>query len=97
MGIDFWNRRSHSVWWRAGCPASSGDALMDMTTYSMWQSDSKTATSEDIRRAIDSYIKRFGQPPNILETPLKDIPLPDGLNLRWINLPKNILLVGKVE
>lgn len=65
--------------------------------YTMWQSDSKSATSDDVRQAIDSYIKKFGTPPNILETPLKDVPLPEGMVVRWINLPKNILLIGKVE
>lgn len=67
--------------------------------YEGYQLNNTVSLSENVQRAIDIYIRKHGQPPNILETPLKDVPLPDGLNIvtRWISLPKNILLVGKVE
>ena len=70
-----------------------------MTDYEGWQISNTVSLSENIRLAVEMYIRKHGTPPDILETPLKDIPLPEGMNIvtRWINLPKNILLVGKVE
>jgi hypothetical protein len=67
--------------------------------YEGWQINNTVSLSENVRQAIAMYVRKHGEPPNILETPLKDMPLPEGMNMvtRWINLPKNILLIGKVE
>jgi hypothetical protein len=65
--------------------------------YEGWQISNTVSLSENVKQAIALYIKKHGEPPNILETPLKDVPLPEGMTVRWINLPKNILLIGKVE
>lgn len=67
--------------------------------YEGYQINDSVSLSENVQRAIDMYARKHGTPPNILETQLKDVPLPDGLNIvtRWISLPKNIILVGRVE
>lgn len=65
--------------------------------YDGWQIDNTVSLSENVQQAIANYVRRHGEPPDILETPLKDIPLPEGMTLRWINLPKNILLIGKID
>lgn len=65
--------------------------------YEGYQLD-KVSLSENVQRAIDMYIRKHGEPPNILESSLKDVPLPDGMSIvtRWVKLPTNILLIGKI-
>lgn len=67
--------------------------------YLGYQLNDAVSLSENVRQAIDVYIRKHGTPPNVLETPLKDVPLPDGMSIvvRWISLPSNIFLVGKTE
>lgn len=67
--------------------------------YEGFQLNEKLPLSENVRQAIALYQRKHGEPPNILETPLKDVPLPEGMSIivKWINLPNNILLIGKIE
>lgn len=66
--------------------------------YEGYQLSDTLSLSENVRQAIEIYIQKHGTPPNILETQLKEVPLPEGMNIvtRWISLPRNILLVGKI-
>lgn len=64
-------------------------------TYQGWQMDSTVSLSENVRLAIENYIKTHGEPPNILESQ-QELPCPNGMVVRWISLPKNIILVGKL-
>ena len=65
--------------------------------YLMWQMD-KTPISNNISNALQRFVEKFGQPPQVLETalPFNEVVLPDGLQLviASSHLPKNIMLMG---
>lgn len=67
------------------------------STYNGYQISLKNI-SQEVADILQAYTKKYGYPPQILETSLKDIPLPDGMNLvvRWQQIPKNIILIGEV-
>jgi hypothetical protein len=62
--------------------------------YQMNMKDTKQSISD----ALQSYYKRFGMPPQILEVSdkLQEVPVPDGMKLvvRIHRMPINILLIG---
>lgn len=72
-----------------------------MISYRGWQFSEKEPISESVKDALDNYIKRNGLPKQILlETGIgEELPLPEGLNIvvRVVDLPRNVLLVGKLE
>lgn len=72
-----------------------------MTDYRGWQFSEKEPISESVKNALDNYIKRNGLPEQILlETGIgEEFPLPEGMNIavQVVDLPRNILLVGKLE
>ena len=71
-----------------------------MTDYRGWQFSEKEPISQSVRDALDNYISRNGLPEKILlETGFAELPLPEGLEIvvRRVSIPKNVLLVGKME
>lgn len=67
--------------------------------YMLYQMPMKKTPQEDVVDALHYYIQKNGQPPKILlETSLK-VEVPEDMNVvvKYINIPKNMLLIGKVE
>lgn len=70
-----------------------------MTTYRLWQMNTKSSLSDNISMAIQNYIAKHGLPAQILEVSNQlgePVVLPDGMNLitKSVRIPKNILLLG---
>ena len=67
--------------------------------YQLWFDDSKTTMSAKAEKAIEYYRQKFGAPPQVLETSLKDEPLPEGLELavmvQRVSIPKYHFLLGE--
>lgn len=69
---------------------------MDYRAYQLSMRDIPT----EIQQALNQYIQRYGQPPQILlESSLEQVPLPEGMNIvtQAVHLPKNIILIGSIE
>ncbi len=70
-----------------------------MTTYRIWQMNSKNSLSDNISQALQNHIAKHGIPAQILEVSSRlgePVVLPDGLNLitKSVRIPKNIMLLG---
>jgi len=66
-----------------------------------WQLNMKDV-GQSISDALQHYIKKYGQPPQILlevSNKLEEVPLPDGMNIvvQSLRVPKNILFVGEIH
>ena len=68
-----------------------------MTDYRGWRISDDYPLSDEVQRAIENYIKHNGEPPNIIETGLTELPAPDGMIVRKIRLPSNVLLIGLTD
>ena len=62
--------------------------------YNGYQLNMKNVPQE-VSEVLQQYQRKYGQPPEILETSLPELPLPDGMSLvvRRHELPKNIILI----
>jgi len=72
-----------------------------MNTYRGWQCNPKQSLPDNISLALQNHIDKFGIPAEILEVSdqLEKVELPEGLNLvtNVVKMPKNIILVGRVD
>ena len=72
-----------------------------MTVYRGWQANPKNPFSSEVSAAVQSYIDRYGFPPQVLEISdqLEKVELPEGLQMvvSAVRIPKNILLLGSEE
>lgn len=70
-------------------------------TYRGWQANPKNSFPSEVSTAIQSYINRYGYPPQVLEVSdqLEKVELPEGLQIvkNVVRIPKNIMLVGTEE
>ena len=66
-------------------------------TYMEWYE--KGDLSEAVKHAIAHFEKKYGTPPSIVETSLKDEPLPEGMTfvVNRIRIPKGHILVGEIN
>ena len=69
-----------------------------MKTGLLWLDDSKSTMPAKAQKAIDYYQHKYGTPPQVLETSLRDEPLPEGLVLvvkvQRVHIPKSHFLMG---
>ena len=69
-----------------------------MTDYLMWFDNSKEPMTDKVCKALDAHIQKFGVPANIVETSLKDEPVPEGVELvvrvQRVRIPKSHFLIG---
>ena len=66
-------------------------------TYMLWMiNDMKLPLPDNIQAALDYHIKKYGMPPNIVEhsDKLSSVPNIDGVELKSVHIPANILLIG---
>jgi len=72
-----------------------------MKEYRGWQANPKNSFPSEISAAVQSYIDRYGFPPQVLEISdqLEKVELPEGLQMvvSAVRIPKNILLLGSEE
>jgi len=72
-----------------------------MTVYRGWQANPKNSFPSEVSAAIQSYMDRYGFPPQVLEISdrLEKVELPEGLQMvvSDVRIPKNILLLGSEE
>ncbi len=65
-------------------------------TYFLWFDDSKDPMTKKAQRVLEYYEKKYGRPPSILESSVKDEPV-EGLRIvtRRVSLPKFHFLLGE--
>lgn len=72
-----------------------------MKEYRAWQANPKNSFPSEVSAAIQSYMDRYGFPPQVLEISdqLEKVELPEGLQMvvSAVRIPKNILLLGSEE
>lgn len=61
-----------------------------MDYYMLWNGRDK------VDEALRAYTSRYGQPPNIIQSSVRDDPLPEnmGVVVERVHIPTNYLLVG---
>jgi len=68
------------------------------TGFLLWFDNSKDPMTDKVRKALDAHIQKFGVPANIVETSLKDEPVPEGVELvvrvQRVRIPKSHFLIG---
>lgn len=72
-----------------------------MKEYRAWQANPKNSFPSEVSAAVQSYINRYGFPPQVLEISdqLEKVELPEGLQVvvSAVRIPKNIMLLGLEE